>query len=355
MGQNPTNSDGDPRVGRLRELTRLLLDGQASAEALRPEVLELTAILASAQISVSMRREGIAHGETRTAEGLALSPPMALLCADDYLRTIRFIRGTFAAIADLGKQLPGRPVRVFYVGCGPLATLVIPLMSVLPPERVTFALIDIHKLSIESAKSIVSSLGFSDSVTSCELADAAHYRIPRNRRPDLILMEILQACLESEPQVALTHHLLRQAPDALLIPEQVRIDLALVDLSREFDLGSEEERDDPVGRDRIKVATLFTLNCRQVELWGDQRGDRLPAAKVQIANVVGSNYRLMMFTFIGVYGDEKLEDYDSGLTCPRYFAFNDAIQAGDIIQFHYALGANPGLRATPSQTADRTD
>ena len=127
MGQNPTNSDNDLRVARLRELTRLLLDGQASAEALRPEVLELAAILASAQTSVSGRREGIANGETRTTEGLALSPSMALMCADDYLRTIRFIRGTYAAIADLGKQIPGRPVRVLYVGCGPLATLAAPL------------------------------------------------------------------------------------------------------------------------------------------------------------------------------------------------------------------------------------
>lgn len=154
--------------------------------------------------------------------------------------------------------------------------------------------------------------------------------------------------------MALTRHLLRQAPDAWLIPEEVRIDLALVDLSREFNLGNEDERGAPVARDRIEVATLFTLNRRQVELWDDQRGDRLPAAKVQIPDAVDSRYQLMLFTLISVYGEERLKDYDSGLTCPKYFAVDDSIRPGDIVQFHYALGARPGLRASPSRTDDRT-
>jgi hypothetical protein len=249
---------------QLRRVTRLLLESQRPAYSLRPEVVEMTTILADSQTVHTARQEDISGGETRTSSGLALSPTMAAMCADDIVRTIEFIRGTHAAIVDLRKRFPERPARVLYVGCGPYATLAIPLMAILSSTEATFTLLDVHPESIVSAKSIIDTLGLADSVASFETVDAGSYRVCPDKLPDVILMEIMQACLESEPQVAVTRHLLKQAPHAVLIPEEVCIDLTLVDPSREFDLDGLERNRGTIQRDRIPVASVFVVNRETV-------------------------------------------------------------------------------------------
>ena len=86
----------------------------------------MTAILADAQTIRTAPQEDISGGETLTSNGLALSPTMAAMCANDFVRTIQFIRGTHAAIADIRERFPDRPARVLYAGCGPYATLAVP-------------------------------------------------------------------------------------------------------------------------------------------------------------------------------------------------------------------------------------
>jgi len=162
----------------------------------------------------------------------------------------------------------------------------------------------------------------------------------------------MQACLNSEPQVAVTRHLLEQAPDAVMIPEEVRIELMLVDLSREFSLDVDGDGSAPIQRDRVPVATVFTLNRSSVKSWVGCAVDRLPAARVQLPQRFEPNRQLMLFTIIHVYGDHLLRDYESGLTCPRYFAFDGAIEPGDVVQFQYALGQNPGLRTSMAGATD---
>jgi len=78
---------------------------------------------------------------------------------------------------------------------------------------------------------------------------------------------MMQACLESEPQVAVTRHLLKQAPQAILVPEEVRVDLALVDPSREFDMTALEQKRAPTQRERIPVGSVFVVNRETVRLW----------------------------------------------------------------------------------------
>ena len=328
---------------RLQELTRALLDSGADAYTLRPEVLELTSILSDAETSGFLRKELIGEGETLTPEGLALSPTNAVMCADDYLRTIRFIRGLHAAIIDRKKRHSGRPVRVLYAGCGPYATLAIPLMSVLSSEAVTFTLVDIHAESIDAVKSIVKSLGYVDYVSAFQVADAGSYRIARDRQPDIVLMEIMQSCLKNEPQVSVTRHLMRQAPDAVLIPAEVRIELKLVDLSREFTLHYSEQDVPGLHRDRIHVDTLFRLNREAVASWNDGGRELLPAAVVQIPELPESRYQLMLFTIVDVFGDNTLRDYDSGLTVPRAIRDQLRFEPGDTVEFYYQCGAQPGL------------
>ena len=120
---------GAQKLEQLRSVTSILLDSQRPVHSLRPEVVEIKTILADSQTMYSAPPEDIAGGETRTSNGLALSPKMAAMCIDDFVRMIEFIRGTYAAIIDIRERFPDRPARVLHVGCGPYATLLVPLMA----------------------------------------------------------------------------------------------------------------------------------------------------------------------------------------------------------------------------------
>ena len=148
---------------RLRQLTSTLLDPQNSACSLRPEVVEITGILEESSEMQSLSEfETIDANETRTSNGLAVSPTMAAMCAADFVRTIKFMRGVHAAIDDVRKQFPDRPARVLYAGCGPYATLAVPVMTQFCPPDVTFTLLDLHPKSIASVRSIVGTLGLDE-------------------------------------------------------------------------------------------------------------------------------------------------------------------------------------------------
>jgi len=333
-----------PSLELLRSVSASILDQQLPACLLRREVVALTKILADSGTFRSACQEDLLDGETRTANGLALSPTLAARCADDFVRTIEFIRGTHAAIADIRKQYPARPARVLYAGCGPYATLAVPLMAIFSPQEAAFTLLDIHPESIESVKCIVATLGLADRVARCETMDAGLYQVDPDQPPDVILMEMMQACLKSEPQVAITRHLLPQAPHAILIPEEVRIDLVLVDPSREFALDDLEQNIGGIQRDRIPVASVFVLNRETVKSWKSIGSNRLPGLAARLPDSMQQRYQPMLFTNIRVYQSHVLKDYDAGLTCPRHFSSDAPINAGDTIYFHYELGRRPRLK-----------
>lgn len=333
-----------PPLEALRSVSSSILDSQLPAHSLRREVVELTKILADSGTFRNACQENISDGETRTADGLALSPTLAAMCADDFVRTIEFMRGTHVAIEDIRKQYPDRPARVLYVGCGPYATLAVPLMAIFSPQEAVFTLLDIHPESIESARCIVATLGLADCVAHYETMDAGLYPVDPDRPPDVILMETMRACLTSEPQVALTRHLLPQAPHAILIPEEVRVDLVLVDPSREFVLDGLERNAGDIQRDHIPVAAVFVLNRETVDSWKGIGGNRLPGLAARFPDPIQQRYKPMLFTNIRVYQNHVLKDYDSGLTCPRHFSSDAPIRAGDTIYFHYELGRQPRLK-----------
>ena len=328
------------KLDQLRRIASLLLDEGTPAHMLRPEILEMMELL---QVPVDPQGD-ISNGETRTAGGLALSPTMAAMCAGDYVRTIQFIRGTHTAIADVRKQFPDRPARVLYVGCGPIAPLALPLMAVHLEAEARFTLLDLHAESIESAKSIVGALRLAEHVTCFETMDATAYRIDPENPPDIILMEIMQACLEAEPQVAIARHLLPQAPSAIVVPEEVCIGLALVDPSHEFVLGDAKADENSRERKRTPVGAVFALNRECVDAWENNSTSRLPASTVRIPESMEPQFQPMLFTRIRVYKNHVLKNYDSGLTCPKSLPTQTEIKPGDTLRFHYELGSRPRLR-----------
>ena len=318
---------------RLRRVTVSLLDSERPAYTLRGEVLEMKSILESSAGPVSDPASDIAAGETRTKRGLAISPTMASMCLDDFARTVQFARGLHEAITDSRSKITSRPVRVFYAGCGPWATLAIPVMSVVPSCEATFTLLDIHDASITSVRGLIERLGLSASVDTLVTGDACEYSIAE--QPDILVIEMMRAALESEPQVAAAMHLIREAPNATMIPEDVRVVLSLVDQSVQLD-GKVESGD--LER-TIEVGDVFELNKSSIENFG-----RFATTSIQLPDFDPDRYRPMLTTTVRVYGDHVLRGNDSGITLPKPLPLNPAPRRGDVLEFQYEIGERPGLR-----------
>ena len=337
------SSSSIERLPTLRQVTMALLDSGAPASSLRPGVLELVEILRGSAADCFTQKEEIASGETQTSSGIALSPTMAAMCAVDYVRTIMFLRGIHDAIIDVRKKAHDRPARILYVGSGPFGTLAVPLMAAFDSSEAQFTILDIHAESVQSVQAVVDSLVLEPSVSDIVATDALTFSIEPNRPPDIIVVETMRACLDAEPQVAITRHLLQQAPDATFVPEEVSIDLMLVDPSREFNLATPDDEAEPVDRDRVPLGSVFVVNRQTVSSWSGTEADVIPGSTVQIPDSWYDRYQPMLFTTICVYQKHIIREYDSGLTCPRSLATVGSIHAGDLLQCSYVLGGDPHL------------
>ncbi len=334
------------KAQQLKSITFELLNADTPRHRLRPEVLKLVDILTDAQVTPPPALDDIADGETRTVNGLAISPKMAAMCADDYVRTIAFVRGAHAAIKNFRKRVTGRPARILYIGCGPYATLALPLMSVFSSSDALFTLVDIHPVSIASARSIIETLDLTDSVSSYETMDAADYRAETHMQPDIILIEILLACLKAEPQVAVARHIMTEFPDAQMVPEDISVELSWIDTRKELHINHEPTDGPTPKRDRIDLGTAFALNVDTIKTWRDITGDTLPGATMQLPATIDSRYEPHLFTRIQVYQDHVLQNYDSGLSYPQALRSPAEFKSKDTIRFSYNLGSHPELIAT---------
>lgn len=339
--------DAASDLAELKRLTVEVLNHDGLHGILVGLVMELVELLErSAQLQVDPAA-AVTEGERRAGGGLAISPAQAALCAEEPRRTAIFLRGVHEAIsrALAAREAPGEPVRVLYAGSGPFATLCTPLMTLFPPERVRFTILDLHEVSIRSVKSLVHRLGLEESVAAYVVGDACEYTISEGEIPDVIVSETMDAALENEPQVAILRHLLGQAPVARLVPESVRVDAVLLDTSTEPariepDRGGSTPESGP---HRIPLGRVFTLDADTIAAWATRRGECLPAASLTLPSAPSPHHQPFLFTTIVAHGDHVLRTHDCGLTSPRAFPATGPLAAGDRIDFHYRLGATPGL------------
>jgi hypothetical protein len=325
----------------LRLITRQILAPEKELKDLIQDAIALRDLFERLTNFRIDHEQDIGEGQTRLDSGLAISPTLAAMCIRELFRTMAFIRGLNDAISDATS--PDRPTRVLYAGCGPYALLAVPLMAVLAPKKVIFTLMDIHPECLEKARTLIVSLGLSRYVADYLDADATRYQIPEDKKPDVIVSETMAVCLHNEPQVTIARRLLSQAPDALMVPQSVSVEAALLNFSREHvfmpaDYVGEFPTPD---RDRIYLGKIFELDATNIRSWENIEGDTLPAGRVKIPSPLESRYSLHLLTDIVVYGRHHLQNYDCSLTSPQRLRGN--IRAGDELQFHYQLGNNPRL------------
>jgi hypothetical protein len=335
-------SPADDRAA-LRALAEAVVSPARPRDSLLPEVEALRQLLERRAPLVLDRQVDLGANQTRTAAGLAISPAKAAMCAREPFRTIAFIKGLAAAIGEARR--PGRPVRVLYAGCGPFATLALPLMALFDAREAVFTLIDIHVESLDCARQLIEGLGLAPQVAGYVQADAAALRLDPQALPDVIVSETMNAALGSEPQVAIARNLAAQAPDALLVPRSVTVDACLLRLGKEFPppLEGPDAQPQPVRRERIALGRVFALDAAAIRAWGALTGPVLPAAAVRIPAEVPAGMQARLLTRIVTFGPHVLDDYESSLNLPRAFPGKPALAGGEHLQFAYRIGEAPGL------------
>jgi len=139
----------------------------------------------------------------------------------------------------------------------------------------------------------------------------------------------------------LSMNLLKQAPEAILIPEEINIDLIMIKPDIEFDPNTSTEIK---ATHRIHIGRVFTISRATIARW-QQSTTQLPAEKLHIPRLVEENYQPLFLTHIQLDKAHDIEEGESGLTQPiGTIHIEGSIKAGSEIQYFYELGKHPGLK-----------
>ena len=156
--------------------------------------------------------------------GIALSSQHALDCLQDPLRTIRFIKATHQAILECFNRFPNEQIELVYAGCGPAASIIVPLLCLFVPSQLSITLLDINKTSIDAVNATIDALGAQDFFRGILLEDAIKYQHPEHLPLHMVLSETMDKALTKEPQVSITQNLAPQIHEhGIFIPEAITI------------------------------------------------------------------------------------------------------------------------------------
>ena len=272
------------------------------------------------------------------ASGVAINPNAAAHCALDYQRSVVFIRGVYAAIKALKLRLPETPLEILYAGCGPFATLLLPLLGKFQQGALEINLLDIHQRSLDSVELLLTHFGFSGHAVHTIKDDACQYKHPGNLH--LIIAEVMQKSLEQEPQFAVTANLAPQLCAAgVFIPQRIEVALYIADLHYEKELMMQSHKIDSKALEksgrRYPLATVCTLLPEQASFDVEPTVVSIPA----MANI--TRFDAALFTRLCVFEEHRLLDYECQITLPLKCYELEPLVSGDRFRVSYQLGGYP--------------
>lgn len=318
----------------LNTISDTILDETRSPEALR-DALDAFVLLCSDVTNIQPDPSFDAWAEDSLLDnGVAINPQAAAHCAVDYERSVVFIRGIYAAITALRLRFPGAPLEILYAGCGPFATLLLPLLGSFPPGELKLYLLDIHQRSLDSVRLLLTHFGFCAHDVHIIKADACNYR--HAGKLHLVIAETMQKSLEQEPQFAVTANLAPQLwPKGVFIPQRIDVVLSLADLEE--------------GAERLPLATVCTLSpehafdqMQRAQTHSDNIMPQLEPTIVVIPRMDDiARFDAALFTRICVFEQYRLKDYDSQITLPLKCHELLPLAGGERYRVSYQLGGYP--------------
>jgi len=299
-------------------------------------------------------REDTADPRDRSAilvpAGSASSPLDAGRCLLDVRRTAIYLRGVHDAIKEAQLRFPEEVIHVLYAGCGPFASLCLPLLPLLAGQAVHFTLLDVHARAIESVQAILAALRLDGAKVDCLVRDATQYRHPDQRPLHVVVSETMQRALEKEPQVAILMNMAPQlTPGGLMVPETIAVDAVLTDMAQE--LGGNSRVPEPWSN-RVPLGRILELDRERACAWAAAGvPSHLPPARISLPSCVAAQNSLVLTTTIRTFGMHQLREYESGLTHPLMV---NGWRAGEDVEFTYQLCDKPGFHLARTTRQDAT-
>lgn len=335
---------------KLAVISDVILDEASTAVCLRRALDDFAKLCADIGGVLPDRSFDGWSGDTFLDSGVAINPPAAAHCVRDYRRTVVFIRGIHAAIQAARARYPAEPLEILYAGCGPYASLILPLLVLFEPGALHVTLLDIHQRSIDSVDQLIGHFGFMDHRIDSLQADACSYRHPVQAH--LVIAETMQKALEQEPQFAVTANLAPQLhPGGTFIPQQIEVELCLAHVNREKEMfeargGIDASALEKAG-ERYRLATLFRLLPQT-----------LPALSSGLAPLVieipepdrADRMEAVLFTRIQVFDEYWLGDYEAEITLPLRCTELTQLVAGERWEVSYQPGTYPRFNFLLLQT-----
>jgi hypothetical protein len=318
----------------IKTISDTILDETSSPQQLR-NALDAFVRLCSEVTNIQPDRSFDAWAEDSLLDnGVAINPQAAAYCALDYQRSVLFIRGAYAAITELRLRCGDAPLEILYAGCGPFATLLLPVLGRFLPGELKLYFLDIHQRSLDSVDLLLSHLGYSPYAVQTIRADACNYK--HRGRLHLVIAETMQKSLEQEPQFAVTANLASQLrPMGIFIPQRIEVALCLSD-----------------GKSDSTPHTLDTLLTfsperafelmQQAKTKPNQKAPQLEPVIVEIPRRAGiAQLGAALFTRICVFDQYWLKDYESQITLPRPCHEILPLAGGERYSVSYQLGSYP--------------
>jgi len=284
-----------------------------------------------------------ADNEKYIAGGQALSTYHAAVCTDDYLRTCYFLKGVYKAITKLQSDFPFRRIKVLYAGCGPFATLLLPLLPLFEKNAVEAIILDINSSSIESVKKLVSILQLDDYSLTMVETDATTYQKPDGWEMDLFVSETMHYGLTAEPQVAITKNFIPQLlPHTIFIPKHIHIDLVYTSFGKEPFIKFNQDPLETTKRQtepaRQHIDRLFSIGKDAEYLLKD---NQIATGFYPLPDDLHSHPDLTLFTEVEIYEELSLKTAESVLTNPYCLTSLYHLKAHREFQLIYDFSETP--------------
>ncbi|MEW4924617.1 hypothetical protein [Algibacter sp. 2305UL17-15] len=292
------------------------------------------------------------EGDIHLTNGIALSKKHAADCIKDYKRTSRFLKGVYKAIVSCAENFPDTELNILYAGCGPYATLVLPLLSFFKPEQLNITLLDINKSSIESIKRIVSELKMDSYFGDIIVADATTYKYPETLNLHLVISETMFNALTKEPQVAVTDNLAPQLIEkGILIPEEIDVSMGYSFFSKEPFLNQFDNEyyvsnttNKPIERDAPE--TLFVLNKKTSKNVKLVDSNYFESRLFTIPTDFQNKPDICLYTRIKIFDSIDLQNEDSLITNPFCIASLYNLPKESKFRINYNIKNSPNWGVT---------